>query len=553
MAQDVVWVNGGSVANLLAVWRVHGLDAILRRVWEAGVVLAGVSAGSICWYEGGTTDSFGPELRAVTDGLGFLPYAGGVHYDSEAGRRPLVHELVAAGALPDDPLHRRRGRHRLPRHRDGRGRQRGGRQGRVRRHAAGGLGAGGAAGRPPPGLIRPGGDRAEHGDGPVHPRWTGPSPDALRHPGCGSPPVGAAFGSRRPALSRRLTRRPAAGSAPRVARWQLSTVTIRSTCSSLTGAVPDCLPSSSRTSCGWIDIVALPRWVVNGRWAGRRRHPCPQQSRQPLIGLVPPARSDPTPSRRLSSSTPRTTSWTRSASSGYVATSRAIMSSTCCIGVPSSSAQRPWVPGRSPGLLVQGRAVAVGRAGSGGSTAQTTLPPSPVGRTPHASDTAATSSIPRPATCEASGRRGSGGRPLASRTAMRSRGPHRATDTVRSVPACSIGVRDQLADHERGGAHRGGAPPVEAGAGDQVAGRTGGPATGGSGACTAADRGRLANPASTRRRRRRSRGTRCRVAGPGPAAGRVPGTRCPGGCPASAAPRTRRTRAGPGLRRQGAR
>ena len=100
MAQDVVWVNGGSVANLLAVWRVHGLDAILRRVWEAGVVLAGVSAGSICWYEGGTTDSFGPELRAVTDGLGFLPYASGVHYDSEARRRPLVHELVAAGALP---------------------------------------------------------------------------------------------------------------------------------------------------------------------------------------------------------------------------------------------------------------------------------------------------------------------------------------------------------------------------------------------------------------------------------------------------------------------
>ena len=91
MAQDVVWVNGGSVANLLAVWRVHGLDAILRRVWQAGVVLAGVSAGSICWYQGGTTDSFGPELRAVTNGLGFLPYANGVHYDSEAGRRPLVH------------------------------------------------------------------------------------------------------------------------------------------------------------------------------------------------------------------------------------------------------------------------------------------------------------------------------------------------------------------------------------------------------------------------------------------------------------------------------
>jgi len=100
LAQDVVWVNGGSVANLLAVWRVHGLDAIFRRVWEAGVVLAGVSAGSICWHVGGTTDSFGPALRPVTDGLAFLPYGNGVHYDGEAQRRPLVHRLVADGTLP---------------------------------------------------------------------------------------------------------------------------------------------------------------------------------------------------------------------------------------------------------------------------------------------------------------------------------------------------------------------------------------------------------------------------------------------------------------------
>jgi peptidase E len=100
LEQDVVWVNGGSVANLLAVWRVHGLDAVFRRVWEAGVVLSGVSAGSICWFQAGTTDSFGPELRAVTDGLGLLPYGNGVHYDSEARRRPLVHRLVADGTLP---------------------------------------------------------------------------------------------------------------------------------------------------------------------------------------------------------------------------------------------------------------------------------------------------------------------------------------------------------------------------------------------------------------------------------------------------------------------
>ncbi|GAA4430142.1 peptidase E [Georgenia halophila] len=99
LEQDVVWVDGGSVANLLAVWRVHGLDAIFRRVWEAGVVLAGVSAGSICWHTSGTTDSFGPELRAVQDGLGLLPYGNGVHYDSEDRRRPTVHRLVASGEL----------------------------------------------------------------------------------------------------------------------------------------------------------------------------------------------------------------------------------------------------------------------------------------------------------------------------------------------------------------------------------------------------------------------------------------------------------------------
>jgi peptidase E len=98
--QDVVWVNGGSVANLLAVWRVHGLDDVFRQVWEAGVVLGGVSAGSLCWHIGGTTDSFGPDLRPVTNGLALLPYSNGVHYDSEEQRRPLYHRLIAGGVLP---------------------------------------------------------------------------------------------------------------------------------------------------------------------------------------------------------------------------------------------------------------------------------------------------------------------------------------------------------------------------------------------------------------------------------------------------------------------
>ncbi|MFJ8999757.1 Type 1 glutamine amidotransferase-like domain-containing protein [Streptomyces sp. NPDC102359] len=98
--QDVVWVMGGSVANLLAVWRVHGLDGVMRRAWQAGVVLSGVSAGSLCWFEGGATDSFGPELRPLTNALGLLPYGNGVHYDTDEGRRPLTHRLVADGTLP---------------------------------------------------------------------------------------------------------------------------------------------------------------------------------------------------------------------------------------------------------------------------------------------------------------------------------------------------------------------------------------------------------------------------------------------------------------------
>ena len=101
LEQDVVWVGGGSVANLLALWRLHGLDESFRRAWTAGVVLSGVSAGSICWHIGGTTDSFGPDLRPVTNGLGFLPFSNGVHYDSEPQRRPLYQRLVAEGTLPD--------------------------------------------------------------------------------------------------------------------------------------------------------------------------------------------------------------------------------------------------------------------------------------------------------------------------------------------------------------------------------------------------------------------------------------------------------------------
>jgi peptidase E len=99
-AADVVWVGGGSVANLLVLWRLHGVDEAMSDAWERGAVLGGVSAGSICWHVGGTTDSFGAELRAIDNGLAFLPYGNGVHYDSEAQRRPLLHRLVGDGTLP---------------------------------------------------------------------------------------------------------------------------------------------------------------------------------------------------------------------------------------------------------------------------------------------------------------------------------------------------------------------------------------------------------------------------------------------------------------------
>lgn len=97
---DLVWVGGGSVANLLALWRLHGVDTAMRAAWERGTILAGVSAGSICWHVGGPTDSFGPGLRVVTDALGLLPYGNGVHYDSEEQRRPLLQRTVGDETLP---------------------------------------------------------------------------------------------------------------------------------------------------------------------------------------------------------------------------------------------------------------------------------------------------------------------------------------------------------------------------------------------------------------------------------------------------------------------
>lgn len=95
-AQDIVYVGGGNTANMLAVWRVHGVDRMLRAAWEQGVILTGVSAGMICWFEAGVTDSFGP-LAALRDGLGILPGSACPHYDGEKDRRPTYQRLVREG------------------------------------------------------------------------------------------------------------------------------------------------------------------------------------------------------------------------------------------------------------------------------------------------------------------------------------------------------------------------------------------------------------------------------------------------------------------------
>jgi dipeptidase E len=97
LAQDAIFVGGGNTANMLAIWRVHGFDGILREAWEAGVLLCGMSAGMICWFEAGVTDSFGPELAGMRDGLGFVPGSACPHYDGEERRRPVYTQLVRDG------------------------------------------------------------------------------------------------------------------------------------------------------------------------------------------------------------------------------------------------------------------------------------------------------------------------------------------------------------------------------------------------------------------------------------------------------------------------
>jgi dipeptidase E len=98
LAQDVIYVGGGNTKSMLAVWREWSLPEILREAWESGIVLAGISAGAICWFEQGITDSFASQLR-VLDCLGFLHGSCCPHYDGEAERRPAYHQLLRNGEI----------------------------------------------------------------------------------------------------------------------------------------------------------------------------------------------------------------------------------------------------------------------------------------------------------------------------------------------------------------------------------------------------------------------------------------------------------------------
>lgn len=96
--KDILYVGGGNTKNLLALWKEWGLDNIIKKAWEEGIILSGLSAGSICWYEEGVTDSFGDELEPI-QGLGFIEGSHCPHYDGEEDRRPSYQQFIATNQL----------------------------------------------------------------------------------------------------------------------------------------------------------------------------------------------------------------------------------------------------------------------------------------------------------------------------------------------------------------------------------------------------------------------------------------------------------------------
>jgi peptidase E len=98
MSQDIIFVGGGNTKSMLAVWREWGLDEVLKEAWQDGIVMSGSSAGAICWFEQGITDSWAPDLRSL-DCLGFLQGSCCPHYDLEPDRKPTYERLVARSEI----------------------------------------------------------------------------------------------------------------------------------------------------------------------------------------------------------------------------------------------------------------------------------------------------------------------------------------------------------------------------------------------------------------------------------------------------------------------
>jgi len=98
MSMDAIIVGGGNTLNMMAIWKAQGIDVALRKAYDAGIILAGGSAGSLCWFNEGSTDSRPKELTVVK-GLGFLNFSHSPHYLRESGRRPLYHQLIVSGVM----------------------------------------------------------------------------------------------------------------------------------------------------------------------------------------------------------------------------------------------------------------------------------------------------------------------------------------------------------------------------------------------------------------------------------------------------------------------
>tara|TARA_B100000809_G_C14960594_1_gene467242 strand:- start:338 stop:817 length:480 start_codon:yes stop_codon:yes gene_type:complete len=98
LSVDGIVVSGGNTLNQQVIWKAHGIDEVLREAWDRGIVLGGASAGSLCWFEEGTTDSRPKELSKI-ECLGFLKGSHSPHYDAEEDRRPTYHRLIKSGEL----------------------------------------------------------------------------------------------------------------------------------------------------------------------------------------------------------------------------------------------------------------------------------------------------------------------------------------------------------------------------------------------------------------------------------------------------------------------